>query len=391
MSSVTTNIDHNERGHAILSPSSSERWINCPPSALLADSIPETVSSYAAEGTTAHELAEYVLTAWKKGEWEPYVDEIPVPDTIALSSFFNEEMRIAVENYATFVVNEFYDMAKGGNAYLTLEQKLDISKYAPESFGSADATITNERIIHITDLKYGKGVKVPATSSQFKMYALGAFEKFGKPYTKIIRMSVVQPRLNHYETLEITVTELLQWAEGVLRPAANLAIKGLGEQKTGTWCQFCPVKATCKAQYNELLADFEAAPDALLMTEDDIVNLLGKIDRYKSWLESVNQYAYSEAIAGRKWNGYKLIEGRSARKIVEPDKVRNDLLETYMEDEVLKIDLKGITDLEKLVGKKLFAAKYGKYIQTQPGQPKLVPDSHPGKEYSSSSDFDIEG
>ena len=377
-----------------MSPSSSERWFNCTPSARLAEEAGSKTSEYAEEGTTAHELAEYALKSWIYGTFYPECDELPVPQEIASNRYYSEEMKEAITRYVDFVTGEFYEMQKGpfgGPVATYLEEKLDISKYAPDSFGSADVSLVSEQIVHIIDLKYGKGVKVPVESPQFKMYALGVLTKFGGPKVKRVQMSVAQPRLNHYDTIEMGVSDLLEWAEEVLKPKAKLAYEGKGEQVVGSWCQFCPVKATCRAQRNEIMRDFEDHPDTLLMTDEEIVDMLSKIDRYKSWLESINQYAYSEAMKGKKWDGYKLVEGRSARKIVEPDKVRDKLLNTYLEDEVLNISLKGITDLEKLMGKKAFAAEIGEYVKSQPGAPKLVPDSHPGKDYDTASDFDIEG
>lgn len=376
-----------------MSPSSSERWLNCTPSARLAEAAGSKTSSYSEEGTTAHELAEYVLKSWIYGTFYPECDEMPVPDEIAKNKYFSEEMRDAVGEYVNFVVEEFYEMGRGplgGPVATYLEEKLDISKFAPESFGSADVTLLSPSILHIVDLKYGKGVKVPAESPQFKMYALGALSKFNNGSIKYVRMSVGQPRLHHYDTIEMSVSDLLEWATKVLQPKAKLAFEGKGKQVVGSWCQFCPVKATCRAQKDEIAHDFEEHPDTLVMTDEEIVDMLGKLDRYKSWLESLNQYAYSEAMKGKKWEGYKLVEGRTARKIVDPDKVRNILLKEYLEDEVLNISLKGITDLEKLVGKKVFTAKFGDYVKSQPGAPKLVPDSHNGKDYDVSSDFDIE-
>lgn len=376
-----------------MSPSSSERWLNCTPSARLAEAAGSRTSEYAEEGTTAHELAEYALKSWINGTFYPECDEMPVPDEIAKSKYFSEEMRDSVGEYVNFVVGEFYEMQKGplgGSVATYLEEKLDISKFAPESFGSTDVALLSPSILHIIDLKYGKGVKVPAESPQFKMYALGALAKFNNGSIKYVRMSVGQPRLKHYDTIEMSVSDLLEWATNILQPKAKLAFEGKGKQVVGTWCQFCPVKATCRAQKDEIAHDFEEHPDTLVMTDEEIVDMLGKLDRYRSWLESLNQYAYSEAMKGKKWDGYKLVEGRTARKIVDPDKVRNILLKEYLEDEVLNISLKGITDLEKLVGKKVFTAKFGDYVKSQPGAPKLVPDSHNGKDYDVSSDFDIE-
>jgi hypothetical protein len=53
------------KGHAVLSASSSERWLHCPPSARLCETYEDRGSDYAAEGTDAHTLCEYKL----RGHW----------------------------------------------------------------------------------------------------------------------------------------------------------------------------------------------------------------------------------------------------------------------------------------------------------------------------------
>ena len=47
--------------HALLSASSSKRWLACTPSARLEENFPNESSVYAQEGTAAHELGEYKL------------------------------------------------------------------------------------------------------------------------------------------------------------------------------------------------------------------------------------------------------------------------------------------------------------------------------------------
>ena len=78
-------INHGERGHALLSPSSSKRWLNCPPSARLAESVENKSSVYADEGTLAHEIAQNALEWWDRGLYYPETDEMPVPDDLAKS------------------------------------------------------------------------------------------------------------------------------------------------------------------------------------------------------------------------------------------------------------------------------------------------------------------
>lgn len=390
-------INHGERDHALLSPSSSKRWLNCPPSARLAESVENKSSVYADEGTLAHEIAQNALELWGRDLYYPEIDELPVPDDLAKSPYFSEDMVRYVGSYVDFVVNEFHAMHKeetGGNVIGYWEATFDLSKYIPESFGSSDATLLSPTILHVIDLKYGAGVKVSAQSNtQLMIYALGMLNTIPEAQRgdiKEVRMSIVQPRLDHYDTLTMSANDLLVWGEKVLKPKAKVAWEGGGEQKIGDHCQFCPLKAQCRAQYDAITSDFDEECEPLLMTDEEIVEMIGKIDSYRSWINSFDQFVYQEAMNGKKWTGYKLVEGRSSRKITDPDKVRNELLDEYLEDEIMNISLKGITDLEKLLGKKVFAARFGRYLKSQPGAPKLVPESHPGTEYNSLSDFDVE-
>lgn len=388
-------MGHAERDHAILSPSSAKRWINCTPSALLAEAAGSKSSVYAEEGTLAHEIAEYALTKYKEGEYDPIIDEeLPVNDEHLKNPLFSIDMANYIRDYCDYVIGEGYEMARADSfSEMFLERKVDITDYAPDSFGSVDVTLVSDKTIHIIDLKYGAGVKVTADhNEQMMMYALGALKDLGALRDIAnIRMTIAQVRLDHYDTFEMSKGELLDWAEKVLKPAAKAAIQGKGKPVIGSWCGFCPVKAQCRAQRDSILADFEEKPEPLLLSDEEIVDLIGKIDTYKSWIESVNKYVYDRAIQGHKWEGYKLVAGRTSRVIKDEAKIRQALLNEYLEDEVLNIKLKGIGDLEKLLGKKVFSARFGDAIESRPGAPKLVPESAKGVEYNPLCDFDIEG
>lgn len=387
-------MKHSERDHAILSPSSAKRWIHCTPSALLAEAAGSKTSVYAEEGTLAHEIAEYALTQYLNGSYDPIMDEeLPIQDEHLKNPLFSIDMANYIQDYCNYVIGENYEMQKAdGSCKMFLERKVDITDYAPDSFGSVDVTLESSNAIHIIDLKYGAGVRVFADhNEQMMLYALGALKAAESQNITDIRMTIAQVRLDHYDTFEMSKDELLDWAEKVLKPAAKVAIQGEGKQVIGSWCGFCPVKAQCRAQRDAILADFEEKPDPALLTDEEITDLIGKVDTYKSWIESVNKYVYDKAIQGHKWNGYKLVAGRSSRVITDESKIRLELLGEFLDDEVLNIKLKGIGDLEKLLGKNVFSARFGDVIQSRPGAPKLVPESAKGEEYNPLCDFDIEG
>lgn len=387
-------MGHAERDHAILSPSSAKRWINCTPSAILAEEAGTKSSVYAEEGTLAHEIAEYALTKYLEGEYDPIIDDaLPLKNEHLENPLFGVDMADYIRSYCEYVIGEGYEMQKqDGGCRTFLERQVDITDFAPGSFGSVDVTHVSDKTIHIIDLKYGTGVRVSADmNEQMLMYALGTLKSLKTEHIEKIRMTIAQVRLDHYDTFEMSKGELLDWAEKVLKPAAKAAIQGKGKQVIGSWCGFCPVKAQCRAQRDAVLADFEEKPEPLLLSDEEIVDLIGKIDTYKSWIESVNKYVYDRAIRGHKWPGYKLVAGRTSRVIKDEAKIRQALLNEYLKDEVLNIKLKGIGDLEKLVGKKVFSARFGDAIESRPGAPKLVPESAKGVEYSPLCDFDVEG
>lgn len=387
-------MGHAERDHAILSPSSAKRWINCTPSALLAEEAGSKSSVYAEEGTLAHEIAEYALTKYLEGEYDPIIDDaVPLKNEHLENTLFGIDMANYIRSYCEYVIGEVYEMQKqDGGCRTFLERQVDITDFAPDSFGSVDVTLVSDKTIHIIDLKYGAGVKVYADmNEQMLMYALGTLKSLETDHIEKIRMTIAQVRLDHYDTFEMSKKDLLGWAEKVLKPAAKMAIQGIGKQVIGSWCGFCPVKAQCRAQRDAILADFDEKPEPLLLSDEEIVDLIGKIDTYKSWIESVNKYVYDRAIQGHKWEGYKLVAGRSSRVIKDEAKIRQALLNEFLEDEVLNIKLKGIGDLEKLVGKKVFSARFGDAIESRPSAPKLVPESAKGVEYNPLCDFDVEG
>lgn len=393
-------MGHAERDHAILSPSSAKRWINCTPSALLAEAAGSKSSVYAEEGTLAHEIAEYALTQYLNGAYDPIIDDaVPLKDEHLENPLFSVDMANYIREYCEFVIGEGYEMQKqDGSNKMYLERRVNLTDFALGSFGSVDVILVSDKTIHIIDLKYGAGVKVYADmNEQMMMYALGALKSLGALKAAVsdritkIRMTIAQVRLDHYDTFEMSKEDLLSWAEKVLKPAAKAAIQGKGKQVIGSWCGFCPVKAQCRAQRDAILADFEEKPEPLLLSDEEIVDLIGKIDTYKIWIESVNKYVYDRAIQGHKWEGYKLVAGRTSRVIKDEAKIRQTLLNEFLEDEVLNIKLKGIGDLEKLLGKKVFSARFGDAIESRPGAPKLVPESAKGVEYNPLCDFDIEG
>ena len=264
---------------------------------------------------------------------------------------------------------------------MEIEQKLDLTEYIPESFGTADCVIISDGVMEVIDLKYGKGVPVYADyNPQLMLYGLGALNKYDFMYEiESVKLTVVQPRLNNISSFLISVEELRKWANDVLKPQAELAFSGEGELNAGEWCKFCAVKNKCRALYEKQieLAKYEFKEPKLL-SDEEIADILGRIPQLVEWANSVSEYAKDEAVNhGKAWPGYKLVEGRSIRKWSDEDLAAKAILSIpgVSEDQVYNTKLKGISDIEKLVGKKIFAEKLSDVVVKPQGAPTLVPES----------------
>ncbi len=363
--------------HARLSPSASHRWMNCPGSVHLAEQCPpQGGSSYTEEGTQAHALAELKLRQFN--------DE-------GSSDFFTKQLENARNEFEYYcgemdeATNFYFDIVTekviegGPDAELMIEQRFSLDKWVPDSFGSADAVIIAGHTIEVCDLKYGKGVKVDAVGNpQLRLYGLGAAELFGDLYDfDTVRVTIIQPRLDHVSTEEISLEDLRAWAENEVAPKAQMAMNNSDVVQCGDWCQFCPAKAICRAraEANLELARYDFKKPALL-TDEEIGEVLRQAEEVQKWVSDVSAYALEQVLAGKQYDGWKLVEGRSIRKYADEIKVADTLKAAgYDEAMLYERKLNGITSMEKLVGKKKLTELLGNLLVKPAGKPVLVPES----------------
>lgn len=370
-------INHSERAHALLSPSSSHRWMNCTPSARLEENIPSTGSAASEEGTVAHELAEHAIRKYLAGGYTPLLDELPVPKEIAENKYYSPEMDKYVTDYVCYVC-DIYELEEG--AKMNIERKFDLTRYVPECFGSCDCDIVGKTVLNVIDLKYGKGVQVDANgNSQLMMYAIGVLNSLEPQHrAKIgkVRMHIAQVRLGNYSVFEMKAQDLTHWAIHVLRPTAKKAFSGRGEAKVGAHCKFCKFKAQCRAQRDALVNEFETHGETKALSLEEIGDILNKADMFTDWLASVKQFAMSEALSGKHINGWKLVEGRSTRVIKDEAEALKRLTEAGFDRETLiNTKIKGIGDLERTVGKRPLTVLLDGVIIKPQGAPTLAPES----------------
>lgn len=373
--------------HALLSPSSAHRWLHCTASARLEAQAPDRDTEFAQEGTLAHSICARKLLKYLHQD-TTYVDW----EAKSLQHLYQPEMEEHTDIYRDIVIGKLNEAKrKTRDACLLIEKRLDFSAYVPDAFGTADAIIIADDLMEVIDFKYGKGVRVDAYENpQMMIYALGAYEAFSFEYNiKRVKMTIVQPRLDNISEYGMTTAALISWASYELTPKAQQAYRGDGPQEPGNWCQFCKVKAACKKLATDCIDAMDNHPTPGLVTKEELEqHILPKLAAFKTWLSGVEDYALQQALSGVRFDGLKVVEGRSIRRIADPAKAEAALKGAgYAPDDYLKPqELKTITDLEKMLGKKTFAALLGDYVEKPQGKPTLVPMSDKRPEFNQAAD-----
>lgn len=366
--------------HAILGPSSAYRWLTCTPSARFEEQLPNEESEYAREGTLAHDLAALILstrsglfkgdTATFNGMLTKLEDEVVAfYQSIGNVNGKNEfhEMLDHAESWAAFILD------KGGEVHI--EREYDISRYVPLGFGTSDATNINKNVLHVSDYKYGAGVRVAATANkQLMLYALGALLVANKKDNKIetVVLSIYQPRAGGSSSWDISAFALLNWAEKEVKPKALKAIAGIGDFVPGVHCQFCKARTICKAYYDRF-SEVRKIRDSRAMTAEEKAVVLTFGPLVATWAKKVEEEAVKDLQANRPIPGFKLVAGRNRRSFRSEDNVVDILLgEGLDSDDIFNSALKSLTDLEKQIGPKKFAQLFTNELINNPGKPQLA-------------------
>ena len=367
--------------HAVLSASSSERWLNCPPSARLCEAYEDKGSDYAAEGTDAHSLCEFRLKQ---------ALGIPADDPIENLSWYNEEMEDCAAGYAAYV-SELLETAKQtcADPVVMIEQRVDFSRWVKEGFGTADCIVIADGVLNICDYKNGQGCLVLADRNpQMMLYALGALEIFDGIYDiDTVRMTIYQPRKSNISVYEMDKADLYEWANSELTQKAQLAYEGQGSFSCGEWCRFCKAKAECRERAEAILAlaRYEFQTPALL-ADEEIAGILDKVDALTAWAADVKEYALRQAVSGTAFPGWKLVEGRSNRKYTSEAAVAAAVEGAGFDPYERKV--LGVTAMQKMLGKTRFEELLAPYIEKPQGKPTLVRSSDKRSEWNTAkNDF----
>lgn len=368
--------------HALLGASSAARWIACTPSARATEGLPDQESTYAAEGTRAHEVCEKALR-YKLAKWEAGKPFDLLSDWAQQS--MPTEMFNAANQYVSFLHDQWVGFSCRPGAFI--EQEVDVSRWVPGGFGTCDCLMIGGGLLHIIDFKYGQGVPVsPVRNPQLMYYALGAYALFdGLESIDTVRMSIVQPRIQEEpETWELPLSDLLSWAREVLQPAAEMAWRGEGTFCPGEHCRFCKAHPGCRGWQEKYgpLAGFEPLPQPAALSDEELGEWLQKVEGLVAYARELEDYAQTALLEGRTLPGWKLVQGRSTRKWTDQDAAFRQMEADGIDEAMLYTRTPiSLTAAEKMLGKKKFAEVMSAFITRAPGAPKLAKDSDPRPAY----------
>jgi len=360
--------------HSFFAPSASHRWMPCPASLNLCKDLPEELPSvYAHEGIVCHDIA---ATCLKDGVVaDTYLGQVVEEVTMT------QELVDGIQMYVDEVRGISKEIgAKGGK----IEHEVDITD---ECWGTLDALVWNPNLAVFIDLKMGKGDIIEAKENpQLMLYAVGGLKYLLREHKlspETVRLMIIQPRtVNPIRIWEISRKELIVWFQKEVQPAMKEAANGDAECKPGVdQCRWCPVSATCEAQKNFMMSEAEDAfamvvSDENVYTLDLIAELLPKFEQIQNWIKTVEEYALTQAIAGNRIPGYKVVHGRSVRKWGADESEIAKFLKSACKIEPYEQKLISPTVADKMLGKKKAEdMKLNQYITKPPGKPTLVPES----------------
>ena len=383
----TSKPKHSSRAHALLSASSAERWLACPPSAVAAEAYVNEGTDFTREGTLAHEVAEIVARR-RIPQLYPDIDAMEYPDG------YDKEMIDCAEGYADYILEQIHD----DNALIMLEQRVDFSPWVPGGFGTADCIIIQGDTMDVIDYKYGKGVAVSAIDNPQEMcYGLGALNDYGFAYDiDKIRLHIYQPRINNVSVHELTADALLAWGDETVKPTAELAVKGKGEYAAGSHCKFCPHAGRCRELTkicSEYVHTHGLKAKVPVLAPFEVAEILAMEPLISLWLKRVKDQALASMLHGEQVPGYKVVAGRGSRNWADDIEVAAALFAAgYNQEEYTKTEILSVSQMEKALGKKKVAELVGGQILSHTGAPTIAPETDKRPVYNPADEFDnLEG
>jgi hypothetical protein len=281
-------------------------------------------------------------------------------------------------------VQMYVDVVRQLGGEQMFEERVDFSDWVAAGFGTSDAIILGDTKMSIVDLKYGKGHRVEAQDNpQAILYALGAYAGYKHLYNiETIEIIIVQPRLDHISTWELSIDDLLKKGEWISQRAEMTEDPAAQRVPGEAQCMWCKAKANCgalqKFTHDLIATDFDnldqlGAPDTL--TDDELRKAMDAKRLIVSWLDAVETTVTQRLAVGEPFSGYKMVAGRHSRNWSDELQAAT-VLESVLGTKAWERKLQSPAKAEKLLGKSKHVL-IESLITSKDGRPTLARESDP--------------
>lgn len=344
--------------HAKLSASGAHRWTKCTASIELEDKlleisgeIPDKISDFAAKGTALHNVCAEILESGcdvSKFDLNNEALEIVLNYVERVKSLISVNSKVFIEKRVDY---SFLDDVKSSSA-----------------FGTADCIIVDSenRVIHIIDLKTGKKRISAFKNLQLILYAIGAYKEFSENNINHVRCHIIQPSLDVYDMWGCTVEELMDyWVDFFKSSILKIYTDKIYLPDVSN-CTYCKPRTICAATFNLIKDKMVKIMDKEVLTDEDKKWVLDNSAIFENFINFIKDEVKERIVDGRGFEGYKLVQGRGTRRVTENGRV---MLEELYGDLIYKKSLKGFAELEKELGK----GSLNDFIEIAYASPVLAP------------------
>ena len=364
--------------HSSVSPSSAERFFNCPGSVQAQAKIDLDLpaNQAAIDGIAMHELAAKCL----RENQDPRDLLGSVIDVKNGSENFvctvTDDFVYAVDMYKR-VVDGLLDEHGLDIRALQIEVSCAIPEVDKDARGTTDLYFYAGDTLYVLDFKSGRGIIVdPEENKQCMYYALRPFLD-AQVFVQKIVIGIIQPRAKEGEFVkywETTPERLLKFKDE-LKEAISKTREKSPNFNSGSWCAYCSAAGVCRDLQKSILVTTKKVmpsldkcfPTVTSLTPEQIGNALPSLILLKELLDNLEGYALTLAKAGKDIPGYALVKGKKNRQWKDEQAVI-DAFGTQNWDQIMKTDLRSPAQVEKILGKEAISD----FIFTPEGEYKLV-------------------
>lgn len=351
------NTSGSNQEHALLSPSSAKKWLNCPAALACEFGIPNESGQAAVNGTVMHLVAETVLNRVIKGEdirADTYkgvyalnegkgpIKALVKPEkgAVLITDDFVSQVNKYVD-YCRPIIDaaELVEVESRVNLTRVLHPGVELNGGPLQTFGTADlvAVMQNDwsdqgsaYTLVVGDLKTGRHKVLAKENKQMMLYALGLLRKLKRLYDiTAVRLVIFQPYAGGDDEWD-TTPEALELFGKFAQKAALKAIDAFERGKKGLKpadfrpgndaCQWCRFSEKCNAKRKMAGSPAQEGPEDVFDhggSEMNLVQLKAEWDRLplmRQHIADIEKAMYAALMRGEKVEGLKLVEGRPGNR-----------------------------------------------------------------------------